>query len=107
MTVVGCSWSIVLDLSAALDTLDYNILLERLNRVEMPDTALQWVASDILGSSQPVVIDGVKSNPLDLQFAWGASGISSGTHTAYRIHSTHRGSCQLLQRHIQLGVVSA
>ena len=50
---------VMLDLSAAFDTLDHAILLKRLeNMVGVSGTALSWFASYLSGRSQQVVIDG-------------------------------------------------
>ncbi len=66
----GCGvFLVLLDLSAAFDTLDHNILLERLESgIGMSGTALRWIDSYLRGRTQSVVIDGVQSDPADMQY---------------------------------------
>jgi hypothetical protein len=65
----GGVFLVLLDLSAAFDTLDHNILLRRQEEsVGLSGVALQWMDSYLRGRSQSVVIDGVKSEPADLQY---------------------------------------
>ena len=53
---------VLLDLSAAFDTIDHGILLERLRSAfGVWDMALSWIASYLSGRTQQVSIDGTLS----------------------------------------------
>lgn len=59
---------VLLDLSAAFDTIDHGILLERLRSAfGVRDTALSWFASYLSGRTQQVSIDGTLSTKFDLE----------------------------------------
>ena len=61
---------VLLDLSAAFDTVDHSILLERLQAdFGIFGTVLSWFSSYFSGRSQKVVIDGVYSKKIDLSFS--------------------------------------
>ena len=65
----GCGvFLVLLDLSAAFDTLDHDILLDRLDSLVVSGAVLQWMESYLRGRPQTVVIDGVKSDPQYLQY---------------------------------------
>ena len=59
----------LLDLSAAFDTIDHNILLERLHMTfGISGSALQWLRSYILDRFQVVVVNSISSTPQRLDF---------------------------------------
>ena len=59
----------LLDLSAAFDTIDHDILLMRLNTTfGIRSFALKWFESYLLNRHQTVIADGVKSDPACLLF---------------------------------------
>ena len=60
---------VLLDLSVAFDTVDHGILLRRLNTsFGIRGRALKWFSSYLLGRSQRILFDGVKSGSFDLRF---------------------------------------
>jgi hypothetical protein len=64
-----CVILVLLDLSAAFDTIDHKILMERLqSRMGLSGTALNWFQSYILGRIQSVLINGTTSSILELLF---------------------------------------
>ncbi|WP_419637627.1 reverse transcriptase domain-containing protein, partial [Thiolapillus sp.] len=57
----------LLDLSAAFDTIDHNILLHRLEHAfGITGTALSWIRSYLSDRDQTVVVNGLKSEPFRL-----------------------------------------
>ena len=56
----------LLDLSAAFDTVDHNILLSHLKNLRVTDVALHWIRPYLSGHSQCVCINGVKSSKFPL-----------------------------------------
>ena len=58
---------IMLDMSAAFDVVDHNILLDKLKLYGLNDGALTWVKSYLDGRSQRVYCDGQLSDSLDLE----------------------------------------
>ena len=59
---------ILLDLSAASDTIDHIILLQQLNELEIRDAALDWFRSSLSQRRQSVVINGTRSSCRNLSF---------------------------------------
>ena len=65
-----CVALLLLDMSAAFDTVDHEILLERMSkRFEIKGKVLKWFRSYLQNRTQTVMIDGVKSMSKDLN--WG------------------------------------
>jgi hypothetical protein len=59
---------VLLDLSAAIDTVDHMILLRRLqHKFGISDTALKWFSSYLAGRSQRIIINGVQSDMFKLE----------------------------------------
>ena len=66
---VSQSLFVLLDLSAAFDTLDHQIFLARLRKYSnFTETALKWFSSYLLGRSQRVSIADAKSPPRCLEY---------------------------------------
>ena len=64
-----CVMLVLLDLSAAFDTVDHHKLLHRLeSSFGIAGTALQWLSSYLTGRSQSVHIKGISSKPRSLQY---------------------------------------
>jgi hypothetical protein len=60
---------IMLDITAAFDTLDHNTLLHRFESLfGITDDALSWISSYLSNRYETVVIDGVKSAPSEVKF---------------------------------------
>ena len=60
---------VLLDLSAAFDTVDHNVLLSRLHsKFGISGTALEWFSSYLSGRSQRVMVQGNLSQKLNLDF---------------------------------------
>lgn len=69
MNSQGVTLLVLLDLSAAFDTVDHGILLRRLNkRYGIRGKVVEWFSSYLLGRSQRVLLDGVISDSIDLRF---------------------------------------
>ena len=67
---------VLLDLSAAFDTVDHNVLLSRLHsKFGISGTALEWFRSYLNGRSQRVTVQGNLSQSLNLDF-----GVPQGSY---------------------------
>ena len=91
---------VLLDLSAAFDTVDHKILLERLeNYFGIKSIALQWIELYLTKQSQRVVIGdmnmtGAKSESISFK-VWCATGQCLGPNFIYSLHlSTWSNMCQ-------------
>ena len=61
---------IMLDLSSAFDTLDHDVMLDRLEHMfGIQGSALGWIRSYFQGRTQCVSVDGSKSSRVELTFA--------------------------------------
>jgi hypothetical protein len=67
----GAALLVLLDLSAAFDTIDHAVLLNRLEHAfGLKDTALTWMESYLTNRTQSVVINGVASSPKALMYGF-------------------------------------
>ena len=87
---------VLLDLSAAFDTIDHNILLERLHTTfGFNGIVLKWFESYLSGRTQSIVIDNIASKPQSLSF-----GVPQGSVLGpllYTLYTTPLGS--LIRHH--------
>ena len=56
----------MIDMSAAFDTVDHSLLLQKMELYGFDDGALSWVSNYLSRRSQSVCIDGSMSPPLDI-----------------------------------------
>ena len=59
---------VFLDLSKAFDTLDHNVMLDKLSDFGFNRSALQWFSSYLTGRTQSICVNGVTSEPMPIQF---------------------------------------
>jgi hypothetical protein len=72
---------VVLDLSAAFDTIDQDILLDRMStKLGIEGVVLKWFGSYLKGRSQRVAVHGAVSEKFDL--SW---GVPQGSCTFYHL----------------------
>lgn len=57
---------VLIDLQKAFDTVQYDILLNKLKALGFSDSSLQWVRSYLVGREQVVDVEGTLSSPLKL-----------------------------------------
>ena len=86
---------ILLDLSAAFDTIDHDILLSRLkSRFVVTGAAHKWLGSYLMDRTQAVEIGVLLSGGSRSAFVSLKSGIPQGSvfgsNTFHHLHSTHR-----------------
>ena len=88
---------LLLDLSAAFDTVEYLILLSRLSTsFGIRGTVFAWFRSYLTSCKQYVCVEGCKSSPRSLD--WGCtSGFCLGAITLFSIHIPHRQDNQMSQ----------
>ena len=65
---------IYLDYSRAFDRVDHNLLLKKLNAINIKDNYLRWIKNFLTGRSQKVLIDNFFSYPTSVQ-----SGVPQGS----------------------------
>ena len=59
---------VLLDLSAAFDTVDHRLLLDKLHEIGIRDNAHRWIQSNLSQRTQAVKVDNVTSRSVDLCF---------------------------------------
>ena len=60
---------VLLDLSAAFDTIDHNILLDRLHkRLGVNGVVLKWFESYVRDGTQLISINGIQSPPVEVKY---------------------------------------
>ena len=85
---------VLLDLSAAFDTVDYSCLLHTLQQLGIEGTAWQWFNSYLKGRSQTIRINGVKSDPAMLD-----CGVPQGSVLGPVLFTIYTSSLGALLRH--------
>ena len=66
-----CAYLVLLDLSAAFDTIDHQVFLARLEQENgITGNALDWMESYLTGRQQHITINGTMSDKIDLQFGF-------------------------------------
>ena len=80
---------LLLDLSAAFDTMNHSLLLSRLeNSFSIMGTVLQWFHSYLLDRSQFVEINDTELSVMDLTVAGCSVGLRSRSHIVPVVHCT-------------------
>ena len=93
---MGAAILILLDLSAAFDTIDHNVLHDRLERrIGITDTALKWFDSYHQGRSQSTVVNLSKSKTIDVLFG-GPQGSIMGPED-YKVYTLPVGD--IIKKH--------
>ena len=75
----------MVDLSAAFDMVDYNLLLQKLEVFGLDSGAVAWMRSYLEGRQQSVLVDGSLSPPLSIECGV-PPGFYSGTPDVYPLH---------------------
>jgi len=57
---------LTVDFSKAFDTVNHNLLLHKLNDLDLPDFVYNWLVSFLIGRSQTCIVDGVCSPVVDI-----------------------------------------
>ena len=71
----------MIDLSAAFDMVDHDLLLSKLKLLGLERSALNWFNSYLRGRSQSVMVDGCLSSAVTLE-----CGVNIGTAVIYSIY---------------------
>jgi hypothetical protein len=83
---------LLLDLSAAFDTIDHVILLDRLStHCGIRGKPLAWIASYLTNRTQSVVIDGVASEPVEVKY-----GVPQGSVLGPKLYSIYANCLRLV-----------
>ena len=77
---------LLVDLCEAFDLVDHNILNKKLKLYKCSSVALNWFESYLRNRKQFVVINGTKSNPLNIR---GTPRIDPGPTTFYYFHQRY------------------
>ena len=85
---------VLLDLSAAFDTVHHNVLLSQLHsKFGRSETALEWFRSYLNGRSQRVMVQGNFSQILNLDF-----GVPQGLASGHCFSRFMQANCLMLSR---------
>jgi len=86
----GCATVLVmLDLSAAFDTIDHGPLLRRLeNRFGVSDKCLSWINSYLSERFQTVCVNGELSEPVLMEIIQCTTRLGSRTQVLHHVHKT-------------------
>ena len=85
----------LLDLTAAFDTVDHAILLQRLETTfGFRGTTLKWLSSYLEGRTQSVHLNGQSTDPGGGGGFRRSSGFCAGTSAVHTLHSRYRQSDQ-------------
>ena len=96
---------VLLDLSAAFDTVDHRLLLDKLHEIGIRDNAHRWIQSYLSQRTQVVKVDNVTSRSVDLCFGV-PQGIACWDHcffTIYYLGLNHVVELHQLRYHMYTG----